>query len=171
MKSCFLLIFCFVSTHLFAQIDYPTPESSFERLFYIQRSNNRNTIIYDAVLTHKKELATENPISIYWITYEKGGIREELNFEQRKLAYGISVTQIVKNYCEFNLIAYNKQKFVLELDTIGKPYVKIEINGKQMIVHRIFISAKGLFKPKVKYIEFFGTYLNSNKAAYEKIIP
>lgn len=171
MKSCFLLLFCLVSTHLFAQIDYPSPIPTFERLFYIQRSNNRNTVVYDAVFTDKKELAIENPISIYWITYEKGGIREELNFEQRKLAYGISITQALKNYYEFTLVAYNKQKFILELDTTGKPYVKVEVNGKQMIVHKIFINAKGLFKPKVKYIEFFGTYLNSDEVAYEKIIP
>jgi hypothetical protein len=158
-------------TCVFAQADYPSPTPTFERLFYIQRSANYNTIVYDANFSKEKELGNENPIKIYWITYEKGRIIEELNFEQKKLAYGISISHAAKNYYEFTLVAYSKLKFILELDNKGKPYVKTEINGRQIIVHKIFIKAAGLFKPKIKYIEFFGTHLDNNEAAYEKITP
>ena len=83
---------------------------------------------------------------------------EELNFEQRKLAYGITGKYLTKNQYEFTLVAYKKLIFILELDNIGKPYVKVEINGEVMLLQHIFIQSKGLFKPKVEYIEFFGTH-------------
>jgi hypothetical protein len=170
LKYVICLLFCAICSPIFAQITYPIPTTSFERLFYIQRSTNRNTIVYDAIFEKEKELATY-PIHIYWISYENGGIIEELNFEQRKLAYGITGQYLTKNQYEFTLVAYKKLIFILELDNTGKPYVKVEINGEVMLVNHIFIQSKGLFKPKVAYIEFFGTHLENKTPMYQKIIP
>jgi hypothetical protein len=172
MKNYFLLLLLCLPSYLLAQTDkYPSPEITSERLFYLQRSLNHNTVVYDAVFTPEKDLADENPIKIYWITYEKGGIIEELNYEQKKLAYGVTITKITKNHYEFTLVAYKKLKFNLELDSLKKPLVTLEINSKKMKINRIFIQSKGFLKPKVKYIEFYGTDLTSNEPVYEKLEP
>ena len=41
---------------------FPTPADSDIRLFYIQRSSNINTILYDANLGADKKLDPENPV-------------------------------------------------------------------------------------------------------------
>ncbi len=147
----------------------PHPAPTFERLFYIQRSVNCNVVVYDAMMTNEKELA-ENPIKIYWITYEKGGMIEQLNNKQRKFAYGINLTKIAKNHYEFTLVAYDKLKFNLALDSLGEPFVSVVVNNKALRLQKLFIKAKGLFNPTVKYIEFYGTAIPTGEAIYEKLI-
>lgn len=172
MKYYFLVLLFCLPSYLLAQKDtYPSPTPTAERLFYLQRSLNHNTVVYDAIFTPERDLAIENPIKIYWISYEKGGIIEELNYEQRKLAYGVNTTEIAKNHYEFTLVAYKKLKFTLTLDSLSKPEVTVEVNGKKMKLNRVFIQSKGFFTTKVKYIEFYGTHPTSHEAMYEKLIP
>src|SRR5471030_1688469 len=68
---------------------FPTPPESINRLFFVQRSSNINTIIYE--LNDKGgKLDPENPIHVYWLRYAEKGQAEELNYIQRKFAYGLT---------------------------------------------------------------------------------
>ncbi|MEO6758961.1 MAG: DUF4833 domain-containing protein, partial [Saprospiraceae bacterium] len=116
MKSLIgLTALLFLTVPLRAQDTYPTPPQSFESLFYIQRSGNANTIVYDANFLAGNKLDEKKPINIYWIRYTDGGVREGLSFIQRNLAYGVSVDQLGLNNFEFHFVSYARKIFVLEL--------------------------------------------------------
>lgn len=170
-----LLIICSLAGALAAQDGYPRPPVPAENLFYIQRSGNHNTIVYDANLTNDKRFNPKKPVSIYWIRYTNGGAKEDLTFIQRTLAYGVSVKSLGDNYYEFHFVSYAKKKFILYLDAAGNPCAKLEVNGKQIVIRKIFISieekSRWSLAPKIEYVEFYGSDPYSGKSLYEKFYP
>ncbi len=170
-----LLISYTLAAPLAAQAGYPRPPLPAENLFYIQRSGNYNTIVYDANLSEDKKFNAKKPVSIYWIRYTNGGAKEDLTFIQRSLAYGVSAKQLGENYYEFHLVSYAKKKFILYLDAAGNPCAKLEVNGKQIVIRKIFISieesSRWTLAPKIEYVEFYGRDPYNGKDLYEKFYP
>lgn len=70
--------------------DTPVPTEP-AQLFYVQRSTNRNTVIYAARFDAQGRLDPSNPIAVYWRRYEEEGQIQELSAVQRLLAFGVSV--------------------------------------------------------------------------------
>ena len=63
-------------------------------LFYIERSQNSNAVIYEANVNDGK-LDQETPVKVYWIMYEHNPVDEEgLTMIERKSAYGMSTKPI-----------------------------------------------------------------------------
>ena len=158
------------------QNGYPTPPSKFERLFYIQRTGNTNTIVYDVNFSAHKTINADNPINAYWIRYADNGETKPLSYIQKTFAYGTKSKKLVPdNTFEFNLVSYSKKKMTLALDNNGKPCVFTDINGKKIQLEHIFVKTEGgnmlSFVPKVQYVEIFGKDTNTGAAIYEKIIP
>lgn len=151
-------VLLFISISLQAQKSHPIPEKSANHLFYIQHSQNHNTFVYEANVSNKKFDESE-PIKIHRIAYTKGGIKEELSKMQRNLAYGIDIKKVKESHYEFTLVSYPEKKLYLELNSKGKPQVRTTINGKKMILHKMFLNMqKGVsLKPKIEYIDFYGT--------------
>lgn len=54
------------------------------RLFYIQRNHNKNTVVYDANYKATGLLDQNKPINVYWIRYEEGGRSMELRAIEKK---------------------------------------------------------------------------------------
>jgi hypothetical protein len=153
---------------------FPTPPDSPIRLFYIQRSSNANTVIYDANLTGNKSLNPKSPVHTYWIRYGDNGQKEELSTIQRTLAYGL-YTDLIKsesNAYEGYFLAYRKRKFVVKLDPRGNPIALFPINGKLQILKRVFVSVdESHMMPSVNYIELFGKDQITGKDVYERFKP
>lgn len=170
-----VILLCSFAHRVSAQEGYPTPPLLGENLFYIQRSGNFNTIVYDANLSGGNQLNSKKPVNIYWIRYTNGGAKEDLTFIQRTLAYGVTSKQLGNNHFEFHLVSYSKKKFILYLDTSGKPCAKLEVNGKQIVIRKIFIaieeSSRWSLAPKIEYVEFYGSDPYNGKALYEKFYP
>jgi hypothetical protein len=170
-----LFITCALAATLSAQAGYPRPPLPSENLFYIQRSGNYNTIVYDANLTQDKKFDAKKPVNIYWIRYTHGGAKEDLTFIQRNLAYGVTAKRLGDNYYEFHLVSYAKKKFILYLDAAGNPCAKLEVNGKQIVIRKIFISieesSRWTLAPKIEYVEFYGSDPYNGKDLYEKFYP
>jgi hypothetical protein len=170
-----LFFFPIFNNFIIAQNSYPTPSLNKDRLFYIQRSGNTNTIMYDANFAKEHKLDPNHPINTYWVIYDEGGKKKDLNFFQRKLAYGIDFKPLGKiNEYEFTLVSYPKKKLYLHLDSNGIPFAVIDINGKKANLHKVFvkIDPSGIFSlsPKVKYVELFGFDPVTGIPVYEKII-
>lgn len=174
-RICTFILFLSVAGALRAQDTYPVPPLIGDNLFYIQRSGNHNTIVYDANLTADKKFNSKKPVNIYWIRYTNGGVKEDLTFIQRNLAYGLSSKSLNNNAFEFHFVSYAKKNFLLYLDASGKPCAKLEVNGTQMVVRRIFLSieekSRWTLAPKIEYVEFFGTDPYTGKSLYEKFYP
>src|ERR1700741_2751609 len=90
VKILFLFIVFFLtslSNNAFNSIvqDFPIPPQTKSMLFYIQRSTNSNTIIYDANIKNGK-IDADKALNIYWIRYTEKNQKKELNYLERVLA-------------------------------------------------------------------------------------
>jgi hypothetical protein len=173
--SLFILFLCMGLSSLAIPAErFPTPPDSPIRLFYIQRSSNANTVIYDANLLANKSLNAKDPVHTYWIRYGEKGQKEELTTIQRTLAYGL-YTDAIKaepNTFEGYFLAYRKRKFVVKIDSRGTPMALFPINGKLQILKRVFVSVdESHMMPSVNYIELFGKDPITGKDVYERFKP
>jgi len=145
-------------------------------LFYIQRSINISTIIYELNVNEKEELNLNDPIKIYWKNYATDNSTQSLNYIQKKYAYGIETRMLdAKNetFC-FNFVSYKKKLIYLIKSPVDNKYKAFcEIAGKFVILNKIFIQIEGgtFWFPKIKYIEVAGKDLTKNEDVTEKIIP
>jgi Domain of unknown function (DUF4833) len=175
----FLFLFCF---EVFAQkknknrepILFPTPPDTPIRLFYIQRSNNSNTVLYDANVLKNNTLNPKDPVHSYWVKYAEGGKFEELSTIQRTLAYGLHTNKIkdTPNTYEGHFFSYRKRKFIVKLDGEKGPIALFPINGKLQILEHVWVQVEeaGL-TPKIPYIELFGKDAKTGQPVYEKFVP
>lgn len=172
-KTFFLLLFPVLAT---AQSSFPAPPNAPQRLFYVQRTSNTNTIIYDAnTIDNGRSFNAKQPVNVYWIRYAEEGQIEPLNYIQRTMAYGVEVrpTSHAGEY-EFNVVSYPQRKLRLSIDGMGRPHALLNINGKPAWLNRVFIKIEGKkvgIIPEVKYVELFGTDPKTGVAVYEKFVP
>jgi len=168
-KQLYLILFLLTVANLCAQSGYPEPKAETNRLFYIQHSNNHNTFVYDANFIKPKELNTTEPIKIYRITYTKGGIREELSNIQRKMAYGVDIIKKNTVSAEFKLVSYAAKSLSLKLNHDGKPYVTVNVNGKELVLRKMFLSCNKI-GTSVKTIDFYGKNTATGKEVCERLV-
>ncbi len=70
-----------------ARPDWPRPNDQ-NQVFYIQRSMNRNTVVYAAQFDAAGNLL-RNPIRSYWRRYEEQNQTKPLKLVERLFAYGV----------------------------------------------------------------------------------
>jgi len=153
---------------------FPTPPDSDIRLFYIQRSSNANTVVYDANLMADKKLNPKSPVHTYWIKYAEGGHKQELTSIQRTLAYGLHTKEVAteKGSYDGHFLAYRKRKFVVKITPEGEPVALFPINGKMQILKKVFVKVdESGMMPSVVYIELWGKDVATGKEIYEKFKP
>lgn len=150
---------------------FPVPAGNSKQLFYLQRTPNINTIVYE--LNYKNgSIDPENPVEGFWLRYQEKGQREELNFVQKKFAYGLKTKKIAADQYELSFVSYKKYKLYLKLGTDKKFYVYTSINQKSAILTSIFIkiNAGGSFwSPNIEYVEISGIEPNSRLVVKERL--
>jgi hypothetical protein len=156
--------------------NYPKPNKSDKILFYIQRSMNLNTIVYELNIDKFGKLNSEYPVHPYWIRYEENGEIQELSYIQKKLAYGIDAKLVNNKYQIYNLtlVSYPSQVIVLKkLSENSKTRAYTTVNGKFIELQKIFFETEGenLLSPTVKYIDISGIEVKTGKYITEKIKP
>jgi len=171
----FLLLLGFCCPPLLAQEDCAPDPEPVPRIFYIQRTGNTDTIVYDANLGPDGQFHQDRPIIIYWRRADQHGQRQELNYLQRTKAYGekYSASGQANEYV-FHLIAYPQRSFRLTKDDCGQPVARLTLAGKEAYLKKIFIALEpALFglKPTVHYVEIFGVDVQTGEPAYEKFKP
>ena len=179
LSTTIFLLFCGIVQPLVsrAQMSFPAPPAAPQRLFYVQRDPNANTIVYDAnTISNGRAFNAKQPIRVYWIKYAENGQTEPLNYLQRTLAYGVDVRPVAGKTAEyeFNVVSYSKRKLRLFIDEAGRPHAVLHINGKQAWLDRVYVKITGKkagLVPDVKYVELFGTDPKTGAAVYEKFVP
>ena len=148
---------------------FPVPSGVPNQLFYLQRDPNINTVIYQLNLNSAGQLDEEEPIKIFWIRYAEQGQRAELNFIQRKFAYGVKAKKLAPGRYELRFAAYGKLPLYLMR---GGPdntfHVYTTIANRQSVLERIYLHIEGgtFWVPNVKYVELRG----SNPATREAVV-
>jgi len=149
---------------------YPHPPMDDDLLFYIQRNQNQDTIVYSVNRVAGGMINSRLPMEAYWIKYTEGGIRRELNDLQNKLAFGYDADMISEDLFKFSFVAYPEMDlFIVRTD--GDHYeAHYRMDGRMIRLKHIYVYAVefGVF-PDVKYIEFYGEELSTGLDAFSKI--
>lgn len=160
----FLLLFLYFTVSI-AQDGYPKPTAK-DIIFYIQHNKSKNTYTYQPNYSNIGKLDEKNPLIIKRQLFEKNGEIKPLTAIQKRYAYGIKSSKIDKNNFDIRLVSYPRQKLLLKVDENHEPYIETVINGKTIIVKRLFIKQKegtsGL-NTKIDYIIFEGVDNNKNQ--------
>jgi hypothetical protein len=137
---------------------FPPPPDNVSRLFYMQRTSNSNTLIYE-LNTHNGALDEENPMHVYWIRNAEKGQKEELNYIQRKFAYGLVTKKLGNDQYDVRFVSYKKFPLVLMKANDGKYHIFATVEQKQMMLSRVFIKIEGgtFWLPNIIYVELKGT--------------
>ncbi|MEZ4750972.1 MAG: DUF4833 domain-containing protein [Bdellovibrionota bacterium] len=142
-----------------------------EPLFLIDRSLNRNQVVYEAnVTTHGWD--EDDPIRVYWILHEDEGRVEPLSGIEQSFAYGISVRKQTEQELRFVLKALPKKEITVLQQSPGKFIALTEIAGAQAVIKSIFIKTvgSGIFS-SVRYIEVSGHSVSDEQIRVERIVP
>lgn len=170
-KRIFLLVLLSIfSAVVLAQEKFPVPSGIPNQLFYLQRTSNTNTIVCELNL-EKGILNAEDPVNVFWLRYADQGQKEDLNYIQRKFAYGIKATLIAKEKYELHFVSYKKYKMYLMKGNNNKFNVYATINNKQAILNRIFVKISGgsFWTPNVEYVELKGIDPATGKEVIERM--
>jgi hypothetical protein len=154
-------------------MEFPVPPTNAERLFYIQRTPNTNTIVYDLNLNSDGKLNTEEPIKPYWIKYAEKGQKEYLNYIQRKFAYGLTYKALNNGSFDVRFVSYKKFPLTLMKATDGKYHIFAVIAQKQVMLNRIFLKIEGgsFWFPSVTYVEVKGSDPVTGREIIERFKP
>ncbi len=157
-----------------AQTAYPVPQKTGNMLFYLQRSMNKNTIIFEANILEDDKLSIENPVKMYWIRYEEDSRVANLSLIQRKV-FGLRCISIDETKSSFLLLndRINKLKIIVKKSLSGDYKAYLEINNQTTELERVFIKTgkNGLGIPiSFEYIEVSGKLIENGEKNIEKII-
>jgi len=151
---------------------YPVPDETEDLLFYIQRNQNENTVIYELNRNSSGLVDSDLPMVASWIQYSWGGKKKELNYIQSKLAYGYSSKEISNDLIQFNFVSYeNLVLYISKSKESDQFMVTCKFDGQLSRLKNIYVYAQemGVF-PDVKYIELYGESLDTSIPVYQKIV-
>lgn len=156
-----------------AKTAYPVPPVNTASLFYLQRTSNLNTIVYDLNLRDDGTLNPEQPVKPYWIRYAEKGQKEDLSYIQRKFAYGLTAKALDNGNYDIRFVSYKKFPLTLMKSADGKYHIFALISQKQIMLNRIFVKIEGgsFWLPNVLYVELKGTDQVTGKEIVERFKP
>jgi hypothetical protein len=150
----------------------PAPaQKNTQPLFIIERSKNANVVHYDAQLIADGNLDSNEPVIAYWILLAEDGRREELNWIEKKKAYGFHIKPdpSVNGY-KMTMVAVPQGQITVKKDG-DAIRAELVIDGRPAVLEKIYINATdGLLWPKVHYIELYGKDIKTGEKRYQKIV-
>ncbi|THU34960.1 DUF4833 domain-containing protein [Niastella caeni] len=166
----FGMVLCsLLSLYAAAQEGFPVPADNAHQLFYLQRTSNTNTIVYE--LNYKNgKLNESNPIHVFWIRYAEQGQRAELSFIQRAFAYGVKIKQLPDSSYRVRLVSYAGYTMYLIKGADKQFRIYASINKKMVILKSIFVKITGgsMWSPEIEYFEVSGIDPYTNKPVAER---
>ena len=153
-------------------LKFPVPRGNPKQLFFLQRSQNTNTIVYELNIKNGI-LDSIAPVHIFWICYAEKSQKEELTSLQRQHAYGLLATYVSKDHYELRFLANKKHVIQLTKGPDHLFHVYDLINGKRAVLSSIYLQINGgsLFSPHIEYIMTKGFDPETGAAVMEKTKP
>ena len=170
IRSIFGMVLCSLSfVYAAAQAGFPVPAGNARQLFYLQRTSNTNTIVYEP--NYKKgKLDENNPVHVFWIRYAEQGQRAELSWIQRVFAYGVKIKEMPDSSYRVRLTSYAGYSMFLKKGADKQYRMYASINGQLMILNHIFVKITGgsMWSPDIEYFEVSGTDPATGKPVAER---
>lgn len=148
---------------------YPVPHEVVDLMFYIQRNQNRNTVIYQLNRNLDGSINQHRPLNVFWKDYEKDGSTKKINLIQKKLAYGYESKMINDHTFQIQIVSYPSYK--IYITRIGSDYKAVsKFEGVWTTLNNIYVYAEesGAF-PIVKHVEIYGQCQKTSRPKYEII--
>jgi hypothetical protein len=147
-------------------------EADLQPLFTIERSKNANVVHYDARLGADGKLDPKEPVVAYWIMLAEDGHREDLNWVEKKKAYGFDIKpDSAGDGYRMTVVSAPDRQITVRIE--GKAArAELAIDGHPAILEKMYInSTDGVLGPKVHYIELHGKDVKTGEKRFEKIVP
>lgn len=140
---------------------FPKPTGIKNMLFYIQRTLNTNTIIYELNTDAAGELNAKEPVKLYYINYANRGETEAVSGIQKKYAYGFDIKLIdaEKKTYSFALNAFKSRTLYLTQSPKDKAFhVFCNIHNQLAMLSFVFVKMESdkIGFPHVRSIELIG---------------
>ncbi len=141
-------------------------------LFIIERSKNANVVHYDARLTADGKLYPEEPVIAYYVMLAEDGRRKELNWIEKKMAYGFDIKPD-PSVGGYKMIMVAAPQGPITVKKEGNAVrAELVIDGQPAVLEKMYINASDEEPwPKVHYIELYGIDLQTGEKRFEKIVP
>jgi hypothetical protein len=155
---------------------FPRPSGNKNMLFFIQRTLNANTIIYELNIDANGEVIKEEPIKFYYKNYANHGEIEPVSKIQKQLAYGIAIRLVdpeKKTYSFCLNACKNKQLYLMKSPGDKRYHVFCNINNQLSILDNVFVKMKMnmVGYPNVESIEINGKSTSKNLNLMETFKP
>lgn len=139
-------------------------------LFVVERSSNANVVVYEAPRAPGGVVDPKRPVRGHWRMWAEDGRREELNFVERRLAYGVDVLGPTPGGgVEIALKALPERRIEVRRDG-PCPAALTALGGQEALLRRAFVQiASGGLIPKVAYLELHGEDAATREARVERI--
>ncbi len=169
---CFVLLCCCLPK--ISSASSPDEDDTYitkNRLFYIERSKNRNIVCYDLNQTTTGEPNEKTPLSVYWINREEHpGQQGTLSYIQQKMAFGYTVVEKRNGTITVELNAVKNRKITIEQN--GREYFcQTEINKQPSTLLKIYVKTKANNSLQVEYVDIQGLNLATGTPVSERITP
>jgi hypothetical protein len=149
----------------------PPPRRETQPLFIIERNKNANVVHYDAQLTADGKLDPKGPVIAYWVMLAKDGRRQNLNWIEKKKAYGINIKPdpSVNGY-QMTIVAATQRSITVK--QVGSAVrAEIVIDGRPAILEKMYLNAtEKLTGPTVHYLELYGKDVQTGEKRFEKVM-
>jgi len=141
-------------------------------LFIIERSKNANTVHYDAQLTVDGRLDPEEPVIAYYVMLAEDGRRKELNWVEKKMAYGFDI-EPAPSAGAYSMTMVAARERLITVRRVGSAVrAELVIDGRPAVVKKMYIKASdGLIWPKVHHIDLYGRDLQTGEERFERVVP
>lgn len=154
----------------------PIPPSNEKMLFYLQRTIDINTLIYEIDYSENGVINKNKPIKIYWLDFSEGIKITPLSFSQKMFAYGVQCSKMDEKATIFKIHLVSFKKIVMYLKPSGKNgkyQMHINLNNTECILNNILVHITGgtYMNPDVSDIELIGKNIKTEKKIIEKIKP
>ncbi|MDB5142196.1 MAG: hypothetical protein JWQ66_909 [Mucilaginibacter sp.] len=162
-----------VGTDAGGKVVYPVPPVNSQSLFYVQRTSNTNTIVYDLNTGTDGKPDNDEPVKAYWIRYAEDGQKKDLSYIQRKFAYGLTAKALNNGNYDIRFVSYKKFPLTLMKTGDGKYHIFANIAQKRVIINRIFVKIDGgsFWLPNVTYVEVKGSDPITGREIVERFKP
>lgn len=150
------------------QPSWPIPNDP-GQVFYLQRSTNKNTIVFRARFDKNGNLLRDDPSHVYWRRYNDGGERKPLKPIERLLAYGVNVKPApTAGQFYVSLKPLPQMPMLLRQSAPGKAELIGTVGGRKARVVYAYatVDESGLL-PKVTHLTVHGIVLANGRAITE----
>lgn len=133
-------------------------------LFFIQHSQNANTIVYTARRNGAEPLDSRRPVDVFWRQFAEDGRRKELSLFERIFVFGVRARRQRGEDPRFRarLAAYRGAHGTLELDDNRQPRIRAELGTHAVrLVYAYAELANNAFIPKIAFIDVVGVDLET----------